>query len=305
MVRVPAGTFIMGVPPGEDERENAPRQYWGWSAPQHPVTIREGFAIGKFDITVEEFAAFVRDAGYSAGNSCWQPRPVVALRKLEWQLLIGRNWEHPGFAQTTRHPVVCVSWDDAKAYVAWLSTKAKRPYRLPTEAEWEYAARAGSSTARFWGDGRADACRYANVSGVTKLKTAQFPPAGDRFFSCLDRFAEGSPVGSFEPNAFGLYDVLGNVDQWVEDCWTPGYEGAPQDGSASLTGDCRGRIVRGGTWANPPYGIRSGNRSWLGVGMRTAFVGFRVAAPVDALVSRRPSGAVASGQLESIAQARP
>lgn len=182
MVRVPAGTFIMGVPPGEDERENAPRQYWGWSAPQHPVTIREGFAIGKFDITVEEFAAFVRDAGHSAGNSCWQPRPVVALRKLEWQLLIGRNWEHPGFAQTTRHPVVCVSWDDAKAYVAWLSTKAKRPYRLPTEAEWEYAARAGSSTARFWGDGRADACRYANVSGVTKLKTAQFPPAGDRFF---------------------------------------------------------------------------------------------------------------------------
>src|SRR5205814_4457362 len=188
---------------------------------------------------VEEFAAFVRETGYSAGNSCWQPQAVVELRKLEWRLLIGSTWEHPGFPQTERHPVICVSWDDAKAYVTWLSAKAKRPYRLPTEAEREYAARAGSSTARFWGDGRDDACRYANVSGLTKKKAAKYTPAGkfppsggDYYFSCEDRFRAGSPVGSFEPNAFGLCDMLGNVDQWVEDCWTLGYEGAPGDGSA-------------------------------------------------------------------------
>src|SRR5260370_24543101 len=96
MVPIPAGTFVMGIPPGEDERENAPRQYWGWSAPQHPVTIRESFALGKFDVTVEEFAAFVRETGYSAGNSCWQPQAVVELRKLEWRLLDRRTRGHPG-----------------------------------------------------------------------------------------------------------------------------------------------------------------------------------------------------------------
>ncbi|HXP73130.1 MAG TPA: SUMF1/EgtB/PvdO family nonheme iron enzyme [Stellaceae bacterium] len=221
----------MGIPPGEDERENAPPGFRGWSAPQHPVTIREGFAIGRFDVTVEEFAAFVRESGYSAGDRCWQGQPNFELRKLEWRLLIGRNWEHPGFAQSSRHPVVCVSWDDAKAYVRWLSVKAKRPYRLPTEAEWEYAARAGTSTARFWGDGRADACRYANVSGLTKMKTAKYAPTGapvpfnDRFFTCVDRFPAEAPVGAFEPNAFGLYDMLGKcrpMGGGLLDAWVPG-----------------------------------------------------------------------------------
>lgn len=306
MVPIPAGSFVMGVPAGEDERENTPPGFRGWSAPQHPVTFREAFAIGRFDVTVEEFAAFIRESGYSAGDRCWTPLPDAQKQKLEWRLVIGRNWEHSGYAQSARHPVVCVSWDDATAYVKWLSIKAKRPYRLPTEAEWEYAARAGTSTARFWGDGRVEACRYANVSGLNKMRTAYAVhpgapvPNGDMFFACSDRFAKEAPVGAFEPNAFGLYDALGNVDQWVEDCWKPGYAGAPSDGSASLAGDCGGHVARGGTWANPPYAVRSGNRSWLGTGMRTAYLGFRVAAPVDALVSRAPSRLS-----ESIAQTRP
>jgi sulfatase modifying factor 1 len=295
MVPIPAGSFVMGVPPGENERENVPLEYRDWSTPQHQVSIREGFAIGRYDVTWAEFADFVKETNYSAGNACWLTLPNPAAGRLERRLIIGRTWEHPGFRQTERHPVVCVSWGDAKAYVSWLSTKTKRPYRLPTEAEWEYPARAGSSTARFWGDGRAEACRYANVLGITKQRDAKFAPTGnyaplwDLFFPCLDLFAESAPVGSFAPNGLGLYDMLGNIDQWVEDCWAKGYEGAPNDGSARLTGDCNGRMVRGGSWKNPPDAVRSGHRSWLGIGMRTSSVGFRVAAPVDALVSSLPA----------------
>lgn len=307
MVPVPVGTFLMGIPPGEEERENTPREFRGWSAPQHAVTIREAFAIGRFDVTVEEFGAFVRESGYSTGDRCWTPIPSPKQRKLEWRLIIGEDWQHPGFAPSPRHPVVCISWTDAKAYVKWLSIKAKRAYRLPSEAEWEYAARAGTSTTRFWGDGRGEACRYANVIGLNRMG-AQYvdhpgPPVpnGDLFFPCSDRFAGQAPVGAFTPNAFGLYDALGNVGQWVEDCWKPGYADAPTDGSASLADDCGGHVVRGGTWADAPFGVRSGNRVWMGAGMRTTFLGFRVAAPVDALVSRSEP----PGQSESIAQTMP
>jgi len=200
----------------------------------------------------------------------------------EWKLATGFSWRHTGYAQTDRDPVICVSWDDAKAYIAWLSKKAARPYRLPTEAEWEYAARAGSAAARFWGDDRSQACRYANVADLAKLAphNPQLEP-----FKCSSGFVATAPVGSFLPNAFGLHDMLGNVWQLVEDCWNNDYQGAPDDGSAWLAGYCKLRVLRGGSYNDDPALVRTGNRNKAQTGLRGHNWGFRVAAPPNDVIS--------------------
>lgn len=288
MVPIPPGSFTMGAAPGEEERENVPPQYQGWAAPQHLVTFKESFAIGKFDVTRNEFAAFVRDTNYAAGNACWTIADNAQLHRYEHRLVPQLRWNQPGFAQTGKDPVVCVSWNDARAYVEWLSNKTHRKYRLPTEAEWEYAARAGTLGTRYWGDSPYIACVYANVSGLSKTGTSKYPVSKDRYFPCREIYRATSPVDAFPPNSFGLHDALGNVAQWVEDCWMQGYVGAPDDGSAWLSGNCGGRMVRGGSWDNPPYAVTASNRSWFGTDMRLIIVGFRVAGPVDNLLSARP-----------------
>ena len=155
-------------------------------------------------------------------------------------------------------PVINVSWDDAQQYVAWFSKMTGRPYRLLTEAEWEYAARAGSTTAYFWGDeiGKGN----ANCTGC-----------GSQWDN-----RQTSPVGSFKPNAFGLYDMAGNVWQWVQDCYHDNYDGAPTDGSAWTIGDCSRRVVRGGSWYNDPQDLRSANRLWFSTDGRMPHIGFRL-----------------------------
>ena len=173
------------------------------------------------------------------------------------------DWRHPPFPQTDRHPVVNVSWNDAKAYVAWLSQTTERQYRLPSEAEWEYAARAGTATARYWGDRTRDACRYANVD--------------DTAHGCEGGYGRTMPVGSFEHNRFGLYDMLGNVWEWTEDCWNGNYDGAPADGSPWLRGNCSRRVMRGGSWGLDPKRIRSANRNYGTTGIWGDIIGFRVA----------------------------
>jgi sulfatase modifying factor 1 len=288
MVPIPPGSFVMGVASDEEERENVLPQFRGWSAPQHLVTFRESFAIGKYDITRNEFADFVRESSYRTGDTCWNTVDNAQLRRNEMREVAQQNWAKPGFPQTGKDPVVCVSWNDAKAYVDWLSSKTHRKYRLPTEAEWEYAARAGTEGARYWGDSQDNACAYANVSGLSRLGTTKYPISKDRFFACWDSYRFTSPVDAFPPNPFGIHDVLGNVAQWVEDCWNQGYVGAPTDGSAWLSGECRGRPIRGATWNNPPNVVHVGNRAWLGVGMRMGTIGFRVAGPVDNLISVAP-----------------
>ena len=299
MIPIPAGTFIMGVPPEEEEREKVPPRLRGRSTPQHKVSIRESFAIGKYPVTRAEFSAFIRDTAYPMGNICWFGGVNSHTHTTEWKKRVGYNWRNPSYPQTDTEPVVCVSWDDAKAYVDWLTRKTRRPYRLPTEAEWEYAARAGSVTARFWGDDPSLACRYADVADISKLKFFGGTPdreiEGGSIFNCSQPFSRTAPVGSYQPNAFGLYDMLGNVWQWVEDCWTPNYEGAPDDGSARTDGDCRRRMLRGGSWINPPSEVRSGLRTNQGSIDRTVIHGFRVAGPVDNLISSnpRPNGLVA------------
>lgn len=237
MVVVPAGSFTMGSSASEQGR------YHDNEGPQHAVTIRQQFAVGKFHVTRDQFAAFVNDSGHVVGT-CHG----------------GHSWRDPGFTQEGSHPVVCVSREDATAYAAWLSQKTGRAYRLPSEAEFEYAARAGTTTPYWWGS--AITHEQANYDGSGTV-----------------------PVGSFKPNPFGLYDVHGNAWEWMADCGHANYNGAPADGSAWTTGDCSAHVCRGGSWANIPELLRAATRGngttvwpWEGID------GFRLAR--DAYVSR-------------------
>jgi formylglycine-generating enzyme required for sulfatase activity len=271
MVAVPAGTFLMGSSAAETARDldstmprdNIPfaKGVFAMEHPQHAVNIGRSFALGKYHVTREEFATFVRDTGYSTWGGC----TLFANHRYEQRADAG--WQNPGFTQTDRDPVVCVRWQDAKAYIAWLNersrgqspTRRDDPYRLPSEAEWEYAARAGTRTARWWGD--AVGSGQANCDGCGSRWDKKQP----------------SPVGSLEPNRFGLFDMLGNASEWMEDCWNENYFGAPADGSAWASGRCELRVLRGGDWANLPWVLRSAGRTRGASGKRTNYIGFRVA----------------------------
>jgi formylglycine-generating enzyme required for sulfatase activity len=271
MVVVPQGSFMMGAPAGEEERENLPDLpgLRGRSVPQHLVTIRHRFAIGKFDVTRDEYAQFVAETHQPDHDSC------VTITASATFVAMKLNWHSTGFSQTGRDPVVCVSWDDAQAYVSWLSAKTGHAYRLPTEAEWEYAARAGTTTARYGSDNPLEICRYTNVGDLEYAKRHPGDTGVNR--ACRDGYAFTSPVGSFPPNQFGLYDMLGDVMDWTEDCWNANYNGAPADGSAWLTGKCRGRVVHGGSWDADLSVSRSAMRRPVLTSDRNATFGFRVA----------------------------
>jgi formylglycine-generating enzyme required for sulfatase activity len=253
MVVVPAGSFTMGSPEsdsglrpaiGRDER------------PQHLVTISRPFAVGRVHVTVDQFAAFVRETGYDAGAWCFDASSPHA----------DRSWRNPGFAQEGSHPAVCLSWNNARAYVDWLVKKTGKPYRMLTEAEWEYATRGRTSPGdypRFWfGDDEKELCRYGNGADQ-KTRDSIEGLEGVTAAPCNDGYAYTSPAGHYEPNAFGLYDMFGNARQWTADCWHESYKGAPDDGSAWTTGSCSvGRVVRGGSWHNGPDALRSTRRGW-------------------------------------------
>ena len=246
MVVVPSGSFQMGSPPSEEGRVDN-------EGPGHRVTIGYRFAVGKYEVTLREFARFVEATGRSMGNAC---RTYVGRK---WERRSGRHWRHPGFGQTDAHPVVCVDWEDARAYVRWLSRKTGHRYRLLSEAEWEYAARAGTTTRYSWGDGIGR--NRANCGGC-----------GSRWDG-----RQTAPVGSFAANGFGLYDVHGNVWEWVADCWNNSYRGAPSDGSAWESGNCGRRVLRGGSRLDRPRYLRSAYRFGFGTGHRLYYIGFRVA----------------------------
>lgn len=246
MRTIPAGTFLMGSPDAEAGRQAA-------EGPQHRVKIRRPFAIGIYDVTRREFAAFVSATGYDTKDrTCDWRSPKVGGRDI---------------GQHDNDPVVCVSWRDAHAYVDWLSKKTGKAYRLPSEAEWEYAARAGTTSVRPWSD--PDSRNFANYGRDTCCG-----PAAER----RDHWLYTSPVGSFRPNAFGLYDILGNVWQRTEDCGHDTYAGAPANGSAWTTGgDCGTRIVKGGAWFSSLSELRAASRAADPADFRKSDIGFRVA----------------------------
>lgn len=218
MVKLRAQEFLMGSDQALDP------DAWEDELPRHRVTIASHFALGCSPVTFEEYDRFARAVGRALPED--------------------ENWGRG------RRPVINVSWEDGVAYCAWLSAQTGKRYRLPTEAEWEYAARAGTKTRYWWGD--------------------DLQQEGRVWANCYNCGSEGGgeqtiPVGSFDPNPFGLYDTAGNVWEWVEDCWHDSYQGAPTDGSAWLeagAGDCWRRVVRGGSWCDPPGLVRSATRSW-------------------------------------------
>ena len=254
MVVLPAGSYRMGSPSYEQGRHDN-------EGPVHEVTIAAPFAIGVYEVTVAEFRRFVDETGYSAGSSCWTYED--------------RGWHSPGFGQSEQHPVTCVSWDDAQAYAAWLSQATGEEYRLPSESEWEYAARAATSTARPWGEGESGQCRHAN-GGDASIKE-RYSDWKWAVASCRDGHVHTAPVGSFAANGWGLHDMLGNVREWTEDCWNDSYAGAPSDGSVWEYGNCARRVLRGGSWDYSPSYLRAANRYGISTGFCVNFVGFRVA----------------------------
>jgi formylglycine-generating enzyme required for sulfatase activity len=276
MVAIPPGSFLMGAAPGEEDRENIPQELRGASQPQRTVTISYSFSLGRYEVTRAEFAAFVQATGRQTGSSCWV-LPVGG----KYGEQPGLDWRNPGFPQTQRDPVVCVSWDDARAYVEWLSQITGKEYRLPSESEWEYAARARTTTARYWGEDRDKACVYANVADVTTADRFKFDKTPNNIFMCSDGYGYTAPVGQFLPNAFGLYDVLGNVWEWMGDCWAPDLSVAPLNGAyrgtATHPGDCTKRVTRGGAWHFHPRFVRASTRFWAYWGYRHDTLGFRVA----------------------------
>jgi formylglycine-generating enzyme required for sulfatase activity len=263
MVVVPAGSFMMGSPPGEKDRRDD-------EGPQRLVTISQPFVVGKFEVTKAQFEAFVRETRYDAVNKCEPPFLRVEGGKLKKR---GKSWRELGYAQSGDHPVACINWHDAKAYVAWLSQKTGKLYHLLSEAEWEYAARAGTTTPYSFGDNENELCKYANGVDLTagrKFKTR-------RLVNCTDNYMYTAPVGVFAANAFGLHDMHGNVMEWVEDCWNGSYVGAPSDGSAWKQGDCSLRVLRGGSWLGSPFPLRSAVRFRNDQSFQYYTYGFRVA----------------------------
>jgi formylglycine-generating enzyme required for sulfatase activity len=206
MILIPAGHYLRGASTAELEREGVPAEYRKEEQPQQEVTIRQGFWLAAHPVTVGEFRRFVRDTGHDMSGGAYGYVPDKGYERSD-----ALGWDNPGFPQTDDHPVTCVSQRDADAYAAWLADRTRKPYRLPSEAEWEYACRAGTTTARFWGDDRDGARRFANVADHSFARETQESAGPERVFQHDDGYAFTSPVGSFAANPWGLYDMLGNV----------------------------------------------------------------------------------------------
>ncbi|MGD0770129.1 MAG: formylglycine-generating enzyme family protein [Tepidisphaeraceae bacterium] len=270
LVLIPGGKFLMGSPETEEHRN--------LDELQHEVTISKPFCLGVTHVTVDQFAAFVKDSSYrtDAEKDGWSYGVVVRDGNLVVENIIGLSWRHPTFEQKGDHPVVQVSWNDAQAFCDWLSKKSGKNVRLPTEAQWEYACRAGTTTAYPWGDSPDDGKGWANCADQS-LKKMVFrqTSVGVGFFSWDDGFVFTSPVGSFKANAFGLYDMNGNVMQWCADRYGDYKEGPAADPTGADLGDRR--VVRGGSWSCRPRRCRSAYRLAALPDVRIDRVGIRVA----------------------------
>ncbi|MBB3228417.1 formylglycine-generating enzyme required for sulfatase activity [Luteibacter sp. Sphag1AF] len=270
MVVVPTGAFQMGSPDGE-------RGHDANESPQHAVQISKGFALGQSAITIAQFRDFVRATGYvpqsqSLGGGSIYDESSGGLRDDD-----SATWQddYSGRTGQDRLPVVNVSWNDANAYANWLSTRTGKKYRLVSEAEFEYALRAGTTTRFWWGDGT-PASRVENLTG-----SGDRSPSGRRWSNAFAGYRDGfwgpAPVMSFSANPFGLYDMGGNVSEWVGDCWHDNYIRAPRTSEAWVNPGCGRRVVRGGSWGSAPDMVRSAYRQGADATLRSARVGFRVA----------------------------
>ncbi|MES9897945.1 MAG: formylglycine-generating enzyme family protein [Sedimenticola sp.] len=266
MIAIPAGSSRMGANTGTSHER-----------PVHRITL-PAFELSKHEITRGQYRQFAKETGYrtdaernSGGNQgCYAYQGGI---RFGWTR--GMSWRFAGFAQKDDHPAICISFNDAMAYVNWLSMRAGKQYRLPTEAEWEYAARGGSVDKFSFGNDEEEFCLHANGSD-SNLK--EIMPRWDQPVNvCADGHAFSAPVGSYQANDFGLHDMHGNAWEWTNDCWNDNYEEAPRDGTAWNSGNCSLRVVRGGGWSSEPWNLRPSNRKSSASTIRHFSLGFRIA----------------------------
>ena len=277
MAKISQGRYMRGSSSREHEAFSLDEKMADRESPRHWVTIDYDFAVSQTEVTRAQFAAFVEETGRDMSGGC---RVLLGSDWIEGPNL---SWRDPGFLQTDSDPAICISWKDAKDYAKWLSQKTGKPYRLPSAAEWEYVARAKSTSARYWGDDRAEGneCEYANGADLTAASALDLPVNPSRVFLCEDDFVYTAPVAYFLPNDFEIYDMIGNAMEWVEDCFHSDYDGAPLDGSAWTSGSCTRRVIRGGGWVSPPDELRAARKGKNVPDARLSSNGFRVAKTLD------------------------
>jgi formylglycine-generating enzyme required for sulfatase activity len=267
----------MGSRPGDAGRQEDEDDRPGPGGRQVEVAFVRPFAVGQLEVTRGEFAAFVRETGHKADEGCH-------ARYGGWQLYPDLSWKDPGFAQDDKHPAVCVSWRDAKAYASWLSRKTGHEYRLLSEAEWEYAARgnaSGLAVGRFhFGSDEKALCQYGNAADMTALQ------ANPEWLvsQCIDGHVNTAPAGSYKPNAFGIFDTLGNVWEWVEDCYAESHQGVAEAVAKGIEPPAHvlcaadaPRVLKGGSWSDSPKLLRPSARVASPPDIRDEIAGFRIA----------------------------
>lgn len=281
MVVVPAGRFMMGSPANDPKA--LPDEF-----PQHEVVIQRPFAVGRFEVTRQQYEAFAKATGLPENNHCWMSTDCVnctsgrglsrffqRTNKKNIVEVSGSSWRNPGFQQADNEPVLCVSWHDAMDFVAWLSQRTGQRYRLLTESEWEYAARANTTGYFAWDAAANDeSCKSANGADEEIRKIFGYFPGAS---ACSDGFMLTAPGGTYRANNFGLHDMYGNVWEWTSDCYVPNHAGSPSDGSSRQDGSCDVRVTRGASFWNPPEFLRSARRNREVRELRSMLVGFRVA----------------------------
>jgi formylglycine-generating enzyme required for sulfatase activity len=271
MVVLPAGEYMMGATKNEFEAHPEYGYAYMDETPRHKEVVNS-FAIGKYDVTKRQFSEFSDESGF-VGAGC------DVLENGRWRFDSHASWRDPGFLQTENDPVVCIAWEDATAYIKWLNDKlhasgSSRSYRLPTETEWEYAARAGVNDATYWGGNRLSQCKFENARNASSVRV--FGVDTPRV-ECDTGFSRTAPVGSFNSNPWGLFDMLGNVHQWVADCSRVGYRTPIPTAPALGALDCSLRALRGASWATVPFSVRAAARAASKPTTRSSAYGFRLA----------------------------
>ncbi len=263
---ISAGEYVMGCSERDSNCDDNEK-------PRHVVKV-DAFLISAFEVTKAQFSEFVRESAYisdaelnAAGYlGC---KAYDKAQEFSWQS--GTSWRNPGFFQQPNAPVVCVSQRDALAFISWLSLRTDKQFNLPTEAQWEYAARGGSKQRFSFGSSFKKLCQFSNIADRSSRRA--LPKS---YFNCEDKKRFTAPVGIYKSNLFNLHDMQGNVLEWTTDCWNDSYVKAPSDTAAWSTGDCTKAVVRGGSWAQKPWYQRSSARNWSGINYRSAENGFRV-----------------------------
>lgn len=272
MVTVPAGTAVLGAGDSDVVR-NADE------LPERRVAVSVPFEVGRYEVTRGQYEAFVRATGRGVQGGCLTDR----VTRGSWVVDSSTTFRDPGFPQGDDHPVACVNWDDAEAYVAWLNTQTSGEYRLLTEMEWEYVARAGvvRNTQYPWGNDPDRGCAFANGFDATARQAyAGADTAGHRVYDplrCVDGWLKTSPVGSLAANGFGVHDMIGNVSEWVADCYNRSRDTLPTADPPVTNAPCSRRIAKGGSWGTLAHNLRTAERFPYAAMYRDDSIGFRIA----------------------------